>query len=227
MAALTDLSVSSLSSEGRSALATVGELGLGRDTYLAGSAALTLHLGHRRVRDLDFMSTGARLVSPERRDLLAAYLAHDPQGQVETARDGYLFLRAGNGAGLRFYHYPYPLVEATSEIEGVEVAGLLDLGLMKLGAIISRSLPHDFVDFYWVARRLGLAEILARSEDKFAHVRDFPLQALKALAAIPTQPDEPIPQTSPPTDWLEVRRWVEHEVAPYSRRYVGLEEARR
>lgn len=227
MAVLTDLSTSSLSSATRSALATVGELALEGNVYLAGSAALALYLGHRRVRDLDFMSSQLRFASPQRRDLLAAYLARDPEGQVETARDGYLFLRAGNGAGIRFYHYPYPLVGASGEMAGVEVASLVDLGLMKLGAIISRALPHDFVDLYLLTRTLSLAELLAHSEEKFGHVRDFPLQALKALAAIPPEPGEPIPQTSPPIDWRQVCQWVEGEVAPYCRRYVGLEKARR
>ena len=60
------------------------------ELYLAGSAALTLYLGHRPVRDLDLMSMTNRLTPPERRDLLQAALAAAPGAQVETARDGYL-----------------------------------------------------------------------------------------------------------------------------------------
>lgn len=223
MALLTELSTSGLTTESSSLLAKLGELDFASSYYLAGSAALTLYLAHRRVRDLDFMSSESRLVSPERRDLLSAFLAHDPRAQVETARDGYLFLRTDRGVGLRFFHYPYPLVEATGEISGVRVAALMDLALMKLGAIISRALPHDFADFYLLTRSLPLNEILPRSAAKFPHVRDFPLQALKALAAMPEAPDEPLPRFSKPVDWGEMRVWIEEEVKPFARDYLGME----
>src|SRR5262249_6558430 len=65
------------------------------DFYLAGSAALTLYLGHRPIADLDLMSNANRLAPSERRDLLADLLALDPACEGETARDGYLYARAG------------------------------------------------------------------------------------------------------------------------------------
>jgi len=77
--------------------------------YLAGSAALALYAGHRPVRDLDLMSGTNRLTSPERRDLLGDLLDLDPDTEVETARDGYLFVRLGGGVVVRLYYYPYPL----------------------------------------------------------------------------------------------------------------------
>ena len=66
------------------------------DFYLAGSAALALHVGHRPVRDLDLMSPANRLAPQDRRDLLADLLEVDPGTAVETARDGYLFVRSGD-----------------------------------------------------------------------------------------------------------------------------------
>src|SRR6185503_3046095 len=36
------------------------------ELYLAGSAALALYLGHRTVRDLDFMAMANRLTPPDR-----------------------------------------------------------------------------------------------------------------------------------------------------------------
>src|SRR4029079_9944579 len=113
------------------------------ELYLAGSAALALYLGHRRVRDLDFMAMANRLTPPERRDLLQALLCDAPRVQGATARDGCLTARAANaesGAGPagRLYYHPSPLAAPPAEHRGVEVASALDLGLMKLGAIISR-----------------------------------------------------------------------------------------
>jgi hypothetical protein len=134
------------------------------DAYLAGSAALALHLGHRPVRDLDLMTATNRLKGPERRDL-AADLAALGESEVETARDGYLFARL-DGVALRLFYYPYPLVEPTALFRGLAVAGAVDLGLMKLAAIISRGSRRDFVDLYLLCRRLPLAGLLARSEPR-------------------------------------------------------------
>jgi hypothetical protein len=190
--------------------------------YLAGSAALALYLAHRPVRALDLMSSGHRLTSPGRRDLLADLLALDPAFEVETARDGYLSVRSAAGVPLKLYHYPYPLVEPLEEALGMAVLSLEDLGLMKVGAIISRGTRRDYLDLHLLCRRLPLAELLARAGGKFGHVRDFPLQALKGLADLEQAPPEPLPELSTPVSWDEVAAWAREEVARLGRRHVGL-----
>lgn len=205
------------------------------ELYLAGSAALALYLGHRRVRDLDFMAMANRLTPPERRDLLQALLAAAPGVQVETARDGFLALRAANGDGsagpaVRLYYYPYPLAAPPAEHRGVEVASALDLGLMKLGAVISRGSRRDFVDLYLLCRKLPLAELLARAPDKFGHVGDFALQALKGLADLSEVAGEPMPPLAEPLQWEQVEAWLADSVRELGAAHVGLvatEEARR
>ena len=201
------------------------------ELYLAGSAALALYLGHRRVRDLDLMAMANRLTPPERRDLLQALLAAAPGIQVETARDGFLALRAANedgsaGPAVRLYYYPYPLAAPPAEHRGVEVASALDLGLMKLGAIISRGTRRDFVDLYLLCRRLPLADLLARAEDKFGHVRDFPLQALKGLADFSAAVDEPMPKLSTALEWSEVESWFAEQVRTLGREHAGLGDSK-
>ncbi len=222
MAALKPRFPERLAVESRAALAGLAKRSWAADVYLAGSAALTLYLGHRPVRDLDLMSGTNRLAGPERRDLLADFLALDPGARVETARDGYLFLRSAAGVGVKLYYYPYPLVAPEEEHEGLAVASALDLGLMKLGAIISRGTRRDFVDLFLLCRELPLAELLDRSVDKFGHVRDFPLQALKGLADRSLVEGEPLPTLAPPLEWTEVEGWLEREVRDLGRHRVGL-----
>ncbi|HYH44884.1 MAG TPA: nucleotidyl transferase AbiEii/AbiGii toxin family protein [Thermoanaerobaculia bacterium] len=191
--------------------------------YLAGSAALALHLGHRPVRDLDLMAGTNRLTGPERRDLLGDLLALDPGTRVETARDGYLFARAGSGAALRLFYYPYPLADPAEELDGLAVASPVDLGLMKLGAIISRGTRRDFVDLFLLCREVPLEALLERAADKFGHVRDFPLQALKGLADLSLVEGEPMPRLAQPLEWDEVEAWLREEVRRLGRTHVGLE----
>ena len=189
--------------------------------YLAGSAALALYTGHRLVRDLDLMSNANRLAPPERRDLLADLVELEPTTEVETARDGYLFARVG-GVGLRLFYYPYPLVDPFADLNGLAVVSAADLGLMKLAAIISRGTRRDFVDLYLLCRTLPLADLLARAEDKFGHVRDFPLQALKGLADLSLVEGEPMPTLAAPLAWEEVEAWARSEVRTLGRARAGL-----
>ncbi|HVF59715.1 MAG TPA: nucleotidyl transferase AbiEii/AbiGii toxin family protein [Thermoanaerobaculia bacterium] len=221
MAALIPRHVDALAPTSRDLLARMAERSWTEDFYLAGSAALALYTGHRAVRDLDLMSNANRLTPPERRDLLADLLEMEPATEVETARDGYLFARLAE-TGLRFFYYPYPLVDPFADLDGLAVVSAADLGLMKLAAIISRGTCRDFVDLYLLCRTLPLADLLARAEDKFGHVRDFPLQALKGLADLSLVEGEPMPTLAAPLAWKEVEAWARSEARTLGRARAGL-----
>lgn len=224
MASLTLEHTESLSPRAQELLAKLATRSWADEFYLAGSAALALYTGHRPVQDVDLMTGTNRLASPDRRDLLGDLLDLDPATEVETARDGYLFARAGGerGVGLRLFYYPYPLADPFEDLGGLAVISAVDLGLMKLGAIISRATRRDFVDLYLLCRALPLAELLHRAEDKFGHVRDFPLQALKGLADLTQIEGEPMPRLAIPLQWEEVEAWLRSEVRELGRARVGL-----
>ena len=222
MALLTVAHPESLSPQALALLQRFAPRPWAEDFYLAGSAALALYTGHRPVTDLDLMTNANRLASAERRDLLGDLLALDASAEVETARDGYLFARLGGGVGVRFFYYPYPLVQPFEDLAGLAVASAADLGLMKLGAIISRGTRRDFVDLYLLCRELPLPTLLDLAEDKFGHVRDFPLQALKGLADLSEVEGEPMPRLSHPLDWAEVEAWLRSGVRELGRVRVGL-----
>ena len=221
MASLTLSHPESLSPRSQELLARLASRPWAEDFYLAGSAALALYVGHRPVTDLDLMGNSNRLTSPERRDPLQDLLSIAPDTEVETARDGYLFVRA-NGVGLRFFYYPYPLVRPFEDFAGLAVASAVDLGLMKLGAIISRGTRRDFVDLHLLCRELPLQTLLDLAEDKFGHVRDFPLQALKGLADLSQIQGEPMPRLAVPLEWEEIETWLRTEVREMGRTRAGL-----
>jgi len=222
VAALTIKESHSLATESQDLLAALAQLEWGTDFYLAGSAALALYLSHRPVRDLDLMSQVQRLRSIERRDLLQDLLQLDADTRVETARDGFLYVRLAGGVGLRLYYYPYPLIDAEQVAGDMAVASPVDLGLMKLGAVISRGTRRDFVDLFLLSQEIPLPTLLNRSRDKFGHVSDFPLQALKGLADLSQIEGEPLPKLTSPVEWEEVERWLQHEVRALGRQQVGL-----
>jgi hypothetical protein len=229
------LHVDALEPAAREAVERLGERGFAGDFYLAGGAALALHLGHRKARDLDLMSGINRLSPADRRDLLSDLLAAESTTRVETARDGYLFVRWPGQVGVRFFWYPYPLVDplvAAAELAGgsgagspvsLGIAALLDLVLMKLGAVISRGTRRDFVDLYLATRRIPLESALARADEKFGHVGDFALQAYKALADPSDAEDEPMPRLNRPLEWSEVAAWARATAARAGRGALGME----
>jgi len=212
VATLKTPDTSSLKPETRVALTRLGALRWISDFYLAGSAALSLYLQHRPVHGLDLMSPVHRLEAIERRDLLQDLLASDAATRVETARDGFLYARLKTEVAVRFYYYPYPLVDPEILCEEIPVASPIDLGLMKLGAIISRGTRRDFVDLYLLCKQVPLVDLLDRAQDKFGHVDDFALQALKGLADQSLTEGEPMPELAAPIDWQEVQTWIEDEV---------------
>ena len=223
MAALTLSHLESLSPRAQELVARIAPHSWAEECYLAGSAALALYIGHRPVQDLDLMTATNRLTGPERRDLLGELLALDVETEVETARDGYLSARLAEGVGLRFFYYPYPLIDPFEDLSGLGVASAVDLGLMKIAAIISRGGKRDFADLHLLCRELPLAELLARAGDKFGHVRDFPLQALKGLADLSATVGEPMPRLAAPLDWSAVEAWLRREVRELGRMHAGLE----
>jgi hypothetical protein len=93
---------------------------------------------------------------------------------------------------------------------------------MKIAAIISRAARRDFVDLYLLCRQLSLEDLLERAGDKFGHVRDFPLQALKGLADLSQIAGEPMPRLALPLEWEEVEAWLREEVRRLGRERVGL-----
>lgn len=169
------------------------------------------------------MSQVRRLRANERRDLLQDLLSIECDLRVETARDGFLYVRAAGGVALRFYYYPYPLVQAEELFVEMPVASAVDLGLMKLGALISRGTRRDFVDLFLLCQRLPLADLLEHSVDKFGHVGDFPLQAFKGLADLSQIEGEPMPQLAIEVRWEEIETWLQTEVRALGRQYVGLD----
>ena len=82
------------------------------------------------------------------------------------------------------------------------------------------------MDLYLLCRELPLGELLARAGDKFGHVRDFPLQALKGLADFSDVEGEPMPRLArlgTSLAWADVEAWARQEVRELGRGLAGLE----
>ena len=94
--------------------------------------------------------------------------------------DGNLLLRVEQ-LRIGFFGYGYPLLAVTDTVTDVPLAALVDIGLMKLDALISRGSRKDFYDLYMVAQHISLPTLLTQGAVKYPYARDFALMAMESL----------------------------------------------
>jgi hypothetical protein len=187
----------------RELLAVLGQIDCLQPFYLAGGTALALRLGHRISVDLDLFTNLDMLD-----DLFRTGIVNElrKKYEIELLQDSVLGLvLLADGRAASFFSYGYPLLDPTDTVSGVQIAGLRDIGLMKLDAIAGRGTRKDFYDLYFIAAHIPLVELFAASEQKYPHSSGFGMRVLTALVDfdIADQQDEPI--LLQPVRWERVR----------------------
>ena len=174
---------------------------IGASFYLAGGTALSLQLGHRRSVDLDFFSPTEDI--PTIRSVLEETLAPFHPILADSAWGNLVYL--ANGVRLGFYGYGFPLVAPLVEIEGVRLASVEDIALMKLDTLLSRAARKDFYDLYFICQKTPLRELLNLAPQKYASVRDFEAQTVKRLVYFENADADEDPVILQPISWQEVK----------------------
>jgi predicted nucleotidyltransferase component of viral defense system len=123
---------------------------IGKHFYLARGTALALQLGHRISVDLDFFSP-TEDIPTIRPTLDEAFAAFD--GLLADSSWGNLVYLINN-VRVGFYGYGYPLVAPLIKKEGLRLASIEDIALMKLDALLSRAARKDFYDLYFICQKL-------------------------------------------------------------------------
>ncbi|MBV6451749.1 MAG: hypothetical protein MHPDNHAH_02496 [Anaerolineales bacterium] len=176
---------------------------IGARFYLGGGTALSLQLGHRRSVDLDFFSPTEDI--PTVRPALEAALAPFQPTLADSSWGNLVYLAKDVRIG--FYGYGFPLVAPLVEMEGVRLASIEDIALMKMDALLSRAARKDFYDLYFICQKFRLRQILDLAPQKYANVRDFEVQTVKRLAYFENAEAEPDPILLQPASWDAVKRF--------------------
>ena len=187
----------------RDLLAEIGQMPFASRFYLAGGGALALRLGHRVSVDLDFFSDVDEVGDDSRTEIVAAF---KQRRAIKVLEDvfGNLLMKVGD-THIGFFSYGYPLLEPPAEMLGVRVAGLLDIGMMKLDALISRGARKDFYDLYFIAQQIPLEEMLQQGPIKYPYARDYEMMALTSLTYFENADQQMAIESFPPTDWETVK----------------------
>ncbi|MFA6317651.1 MAG: nucleotidyl transferase AbiEii/AbiGii toxin family protein [Elusimicrobiota bacterium] len=195
----------------RTAADLVRRSGVSKGFYLVGGTALALHLGHRFSQDLDFFSGTALIDERQRQVILESLSRAGAAPEVRHSQDGWLQAALG-AVPLTFLRYPYPLLSEASDWDGIAVAGIPDIALMKVSAIIGRGTKRDFLDLYAICRKRPLEEILRLAGGKFKGHQDLMVQASYALIYFDDAEKDPMPRLIERFDWPAIRRYFEKEV---------------
>ena len=169
--------------------------------YLAGGTAIALYLGHRFSDDFNFL-TEQEFDSSALTEKLAALGSFRTVGSVWGFLNGSL-----DGVMLSFAVYRHPLIAPTSIYCDVEVAGLEDLGLMKLEAVASRGFKRDFIDLYFIAKEgVSLEKLIELYPRKYPQGNLY--NAIKSLAFFQDAEKQPSPRlTSAKVSWEEIKEF--------------------
>jgi predicted nucleotidyltransferase component of viral defense system len=197
-----------LTSAQRLLLDRLSDSELADEFYFSGGSALSAYyLHHRKSLDLDMFS---RLRFDPKRVL--RFLDSVAEGPLIPRRvhDRYEFTVPLLGERLRveFVHYDFdPVADSGIRHGRLRVDSLRDMVANKLSAILERTEAKDFADLYFLLQRepgIDLDLAIADCQAKFGWPA---LRLLLQGAFLRVERLEAWPETTPPTDLSEARRY--------------------
>lgn len=190
-----------------------------RHFYLAGGTGLALHFGHRFSVDLDFFSNEVNAVGPDERSTLRAVL-DDPTLEITYDKDS-TFVAVWRGVGVSFFRLNlYPLTQPTLLIDNVRLASVEEIGAMKLAVIINRGTRKDMVDLYFILQKVSLDSLFQVAAVKYAKVRSFPVNAVRALSYFEDAESLPMPRMIDKTSWSKMKKFLEAQAVEAGRKHL-------
>lgn len=158
---------------------------LGARYYLAGGTALALHIGHRKSIDLDYF-IAEPIATPLLKERLAGRFGSKVQITFEEKNTLWTTIE---GVKVSFISRFETLLDEAARTDGLVLAGLRDITLMKLSAICSREEYKDYFDLACLAQHTDVRSWLSWWQEIYPN-QDFTswLVALGAVDSVPPVP---------------------------------------
>lgn len=168
-------------------------------SYLGGGTAIALWIGHRQSVDLDWFT-------PQEFDEKMWQMKWETELSFTLrGRDWQTLVGEIESVKTALYFYKYPLIEATTAYNGLEIAGLKDLAAMKLDAVISRGTKRDFIDLYFLTQKYGIDQMFEYYNQKYGSLEDRELMIRKALVYFREADEDEMPRMLVPINWEEIK----------------------
>ncbi len=184
-----------------------------KNFYLAAGTGCALILGHRYSRDFDFFSKEE--FDPQE------ILIHLKDLNIEVEnKSKYTLLLFINDTPFSFFYYPYKLLNSLIKYRGLKIASLIDIGCMKLDAIATRGKKRDFIDLYFISKKLSLKKLLSFYLKKYDLFKNNIFHLLKSLLYFEDAENDPMPKMIKKIDWEEIKKYFEREVKKITSEYI-------
>ena len=109
-------------------------------------------------------------------------------------------------------YYQYPIIDALVEKDGIRLASVKDIALMKLSAVSSRGCKKDFIDLYFLKDRFSWKELFDLFDRKFTISGYNLLHIIKSLTYFDDAEEEPMPVMLKPVQWEMIKQhFIEEE----------------
>jgi hypothetical protein len=96
-----------------------------------------------------------------------------------------------------------------------------EIGAMKLEAIATRGKKRDFIDLYFVARKVkDLGKIITLYNKKYGSKTDKIFHIMKSLVYFADAEEEAMPRMLKPIEWTEVKKFFEKEVRRITKNFL-------
>lgn len=163
---------------------------------------MALQLGHRISVDLDFFTKkkfNEKALSLQL-NKISVYKEEGKSWQTVWGRLG--------KTKFSIFYYKYPLLEKTSEFEGVQVADKSDISAMKINALEERGTKRDFIDVYFLSKELSLDRMLEFYNKKYGNLDEHLYSIVRALSYFEEAENEKQdPKMLKEYDWEKVKEF--------------------
>jgi hypothetical protein len=148
--------------------------------YLAGGTGLALLLGHRDSIDFDFFKPEDFDTAQLTGKLEQIFIGHKLS---ITQRDkNTISCQIDETILLSFLTFKYKMIMPAIKTEYIDIASVEDIACMKLSAISSRYVEKDYVDLYFISKKISLRDLISFCLDKFPSFNE--VMILKSLTYI-------------------------------------------
>lgn len=180
--------------------------------YLAGGTALALQTGIRESFDFDFF-----VQTEFDENILIQELEEIGELEITVCRKGTVHVILEN-VKITFLHFENNLVEdkiIAEDINGLYLASIKDIAIMKLIAISQRGTKKDFFDLYYICNNFDITientlDMLSKKYDKnkinYLHI-------IQSLSYFEDAEDENLPKVFIDYNWETIKNYYIKEQA--------------
>ena len=178
-----------------------------KDARLVGGTALALLLGHRNSIDLDIFG---RI---NLQDLINTNALRNVGSFTLLKSSASILASTIENVKVDIVNYNYPWIEGAIRIDGLQLAGITDIGAMKLAAITGRGTRKDFIDLYFLLKHFSIKELMEFYVQKYKE--GTPYLVMKSLTYFDDAESDDNPKMFKKIDWEQVKSEITIAVKEY------------